>query len=342
MKYVQMFFGWVWARKAFFATAFASALLFFVWLFPFSDLSDAVTSAIARGSNNQLYVQFKSLDINLLPMVAASAEGVAADIGNLPTLEVEYLKVRPSWLYLVLSPVKLVKAIRGDMEAQMYTALLALSHVRADGMLGGDFSMDLAPDKVENGVVTTRTSVDVENLDLNKLQSWAELPVKMKGKMDAEMQMKVNAAMQEQPEGEFLVKVAKFALPSSTVPTPMGPINLPTLSLENVLLRGRLVGGKLIVEEGTFGQPKDPIHGRLKGQIAVRFLPGQGPQMGAYDFTVDLNSSAAIEKELGIAFILFQNAKTPTASGARYLFRAMGQGVGVEYPMPSITRANSF
>lgn len=346
MKYFNALFGWIWGKKAFFGTMILSALLFFAWFFPFTDLSDAVTSAVARGSNNQVYVQFDSLDMNVVPLVSAAAHGVSADLMSLPTLSIKYLNVRPAWFSLLFSPVKLFKAARGDMEAQMYMAVLALSHVRLDGIFGGDISVDLSPDKIEGGSVTTNTDLEIDDLDLNKLQDWAELPVKMQGKANAEFAMKINASMQEQPEGEFTVSVKKFSLPASTVMIPMGeasmPLNLPTLTLANVLFKGRLVGGNLVIEEGQFGQAGDPVYGRIKGQIAIRIqsMGGQmAPQIGSYNFTVDMSSTKAVEKEIGIAFLLFDSAKTATAAGSRYLFRAQGQGIG---GVPSITRLSSF
>ncbi|MGE3760452.1 MAG: type II secretion system protein GspN [Pseudobdellovibrionaceae bacterium] len=346
MKYVNAIFGWMWRNKAFFATTLVSAVLFFAWMFPFTDLSDAVTSAIARGSNNAVYAQFDQLDLNVVPLVSVSATGVSADLMNLPTLNFKNLNLRPAWFSLLFSPLKVIKAARGDMEAQSYAAVLALSHVRLNGIFGGDISLDLSPDKVENGALTARTELELDSLDLNDVQDWANLPVKMKGKANADVSMKFDSTMQSQPEGEFSINVKKFSLPSSTVMIPMGeasmPVNLPTLTLANVVFKGRLVGGNLVLEEGQFGAGGDPVYGRIKGQIGIRFqnMGGQViPQIGSYNFTVDMNSTKAIEKEIGIAFLLFDSAKTPTATGSHYLFRASGQGVG---GVPSITRLSSF
>jgi hypothetical protein len=119
-------------------------------------------------------------------------------------------------------------------------------------------------------------------------------------------------------------------------------MNLPTLTLANVLLKGRMTNGNLMIEEGTFGASSDPIHGRIKGQLGLRFLStGMSvvPQVGAYNLTADLNVNAATQKEIGIAFLLFDSAKTPTPTGFRYLFRAQGAGLG---GIPQITRLSAF
>lgn len=346
MSYVNAFFGWMWRNKTFFATTLLSAVFFFAWMFPFTDLSDAVTSAIARGSNNAVYAQFDKLDLNVVPLVSVSATGVSADLMNLPTLSFKYLNLRPAWFSMLFSPLKLIKAARGDMEAQSYAAVLALSHVRLGGIFKGDVSLDLSPDKVENGALTARTDLEIDSLDLNEVQDWANLPVKLKGKANADVSMKFDSTMQAQPEGEFNLNVKSFSLPASTVMIPMGeasmPVNLPTLTLANVVFKGRLVGGNLILEEGIFGASGDPVYGKIKGQIGIHFINAGGqmiPQIGSYNFRVDMNSTKAVEKEIGIAFLLFDSAKTPTATGSRYLFQASGQGLG---GVPSITRLSTF
>lgn len=342
MKYVNTFFGWMWRRKGFFALVLASAVLFFVMIFPFGDLSDAVTSVIARNSNNQVYLQFDDLDLSVIPAPAVAATGVNADLLSFPTLSINFLKLRPAYLSLLFSPLKLVKAARGDMESAMYAGVLALAHVRADGIMGGDVNLDLSPEKAEQGALTTRADIEIDQLDLNKLQEWSALPVKLQGKISADLGLKVNTAMQEQPEGEFSVKVAKFVLPAGPVMTAMGPINLPTVSMANVLFRGRLAGGKLTLEEGTYGQKGEPAFGRIKGEMAMRFIPSGGgqvvPAIGNYNLTVDLNLTTNFEKELGFAFLL-ENYKTPVQGGNRYLMRI--QGTDFMNP-PVITRVSTF
>ncbi len=83
--------------------------------------------------------------------------------------------------------------------------------------------------------------------------------------------------MQTQPEGEFSVRVANFELPAGPVMTQMGPINLPTIVMKNVVFKGKLSNGNLVLDEGTFGQAGEPAHGRIKGQIGVRVIPARRP-----------------------------------------------------------------
>ncbi len=83
-----------------------------------------------------------------------NATGVNADLLTFPTLSIQDLVLRPAYLSLIFSPLKLINAARGDLEAAMYMATLALAHVRADGLLGGNIDLDLSPQKVEQGSLT--------------------------------------------------------------------------------------------------------------------------------------------------------------------------------------------
>ncbi len=70
MRFINGFFGWMWRRKTFFGLVLLSALLFFVFIFPFGDLSDALTSTIARNTNNQVYVSMDDLSLSVIPPLA--------------------------------------------------------------------------------------------------------------------------------------------------------------------------------------------------------------------------------------------------------------------------------
>jgi len=348
VKYFWGGLGWVWSKKKFIGITLCSTLMFFGWFFPCSDLSDLVTSLIARGTGGQVYVQFASMDLNLLPTPAVSADGVSIETPALPsTLEARWLKISPNVLGLLFNPLLLKRAAGGDPEAANKLQMRLGGTVAAEGVLGGDVDVSIGPgSKSEGGAERSKLTVEIEKVNLKELSKWASLSLNIQGQANFNTIMQFTPGFAEQPEGELDVRVNKFNLPASTIMVPLGeammPINVPTLTLANVVMKGRLVGGSLIIEEGAFGQNQDPIHGRMKGQIAMRVQPMGPPILGAYNLTLDLSTNKMIEKELGFAFLLFDSAKTPTSTGSRYLFRAQGQGIGPQYPPPTITRINSF
>lgn len=347
MKYFWGLLGWIWSKRAFILVSSISALFFFTWFFPFSDLSDLVTSAVAKGTGNQIYLQFESIDLSLLPAPAVSAKNISVETPALPPLAAKWMKFSPSWISILMNVWTLKKAGGGDAEAAAKLTTRLGANISAEGLLGADAELKLRPGSTsEQGSERSKVSLFVEKLNLSEFQKWSDLSMKMQGQASLDTTVQFTPGFVEQPEGEVDLRVSKFYLPASTLMVPyegaVMPVNLPTLTLANVVLRGRLVGGKFTIEEGQFGQAKDSIYGRIKGNIALRIQangPQIQPQFGAYNFTVDLNTTKAVEKEIGFAFLLFDSAKTPTPSGSHYLFNASGQGFG---PPPSIARVNSF
>jgi hypothetical protein len=342
--------GWIWSKRKFLAVTCSAALLFFVWFFPFSDLSDLVTSAVARGTGNQIYLQFETMKLNLLPTPAISANRVSVETPALPPIEAAWLKISPSWFSLLFNAWTFKKAAAGDPEAAAKLQTRLGLSIAAEGVLGGDLDASLSSgSKSESGNDRSRVALAIDKVNLSEVRKWADLSMDLQGQASLETHLQFTPGFTDQPDGEIELHVNKFNLPATTLMIPfegaMMPINLPTLTLGNVILRGRLSGGSLVIEEGTFGQSKDPINGRIKGQLALRLVPmggGVQPVFGAYNLTVDLNTSKQVDKEMGFAFLLFDSAKTPTATGSHYLFRAQGQGIGPAFPPPSIARINSF
>lgn len=349
MSYFRALIGVIAANWRLVAVTLLSSVFFFLFTFPFNDLADVLTSVIARGTQNQVYVQAESLQLHILPQPAVSASRLTVDT-RMPTLEVKWAKITPGLVGALLNLGTYINAANGDPEASRAASKKISLAVDAQGVLGGDIGLSISPGKAgDQGGERSRIVLEVEKIDLAEVQRWAELSARIQGRAFVETDLQMALDFTEQPEGDFNLKVSKFALPASTVSIPMGeasfPINLPAITLANVTLRGRIVGGNLMIEEGVFGQASDPISGRIKGQLGVRIQPmgaSVTPIFGSYNLTVDMNTNASIQKELGFAFLPLDAAKTPEASGgARYLFRATGQGIGMQY-VPQITRITSF
>lgn len=347
MSYVWLVLGWIWSKRKFILISVVSGLIFFAWFFPFSDLSDVVTSTVARATGNQIYLQFETLDLNLLPTPAISARNVSVETPALPALQAKWMKLSPSWMNILFNIWTIKKASSGDADAASRLGTRIGATIAAEGLLGADVDLRIRPGSPgDQGAERSRVSLAVEKLNLGELQKWSDLPVKMSGQASIDSNVQFNPAFTEQPDGDVELQINKFNLPASTLMIPyegaVMPVNLPALTLENLTLKGRLNGGKFTIDEGHFGQSKDPIFGRIKGQMSIKFVPtGQAvqTQFGAYNLTVELNATKAVEKEIGFAFLLFDQAKTVTANGSRYLFQASGQGLG---PPPSITKINNF
>lgn len=348
MKYPGMLIALIWEHKLFVGLVFVFTVLFAVLLFPFNDLSDAITSAVARQTNNQVYLQAKELNFHLIPTPAVSARELKVETA-LPPIEAQWAKITPSLFSVIFSSFTIIKAARGDVEAARSLGSKIGMSISAEGVFGGEASLNMsAGSKGESGLQRSRVSMSFEEINLKDVQRWADLSINLQGRANFASDMQFTPDFQEQPEGDYELQMAEFKMPAGTVQIPMGeasfPVNLPTLTLKKVVLKGRMSAGKFIIEEGLFGQSQDPIYGRIRGQLDVRLLPQGGavvPSFGVYDLTVDLNTSPEIQKDktLSLAFAPIESAKTPNASGgAKYTFKASGT-LGA---YPQITRIDSF
>ncbi|MGE0526057.1 MAG: type II secretion system protein GspN, partial [Bdellovibrionales bacterium] len=268
---------WLLAKKGFFAAMLLSALLFFAWLFPFSDLSDMVTSMVAQATGGKVSVQFESLDLHLVPQPAVSATGLRME-SSLPALEAQWVKFTPGLLHLLLKLPTTIRAIQGDPEAGRALASRVGFAVDAEGLFGGDLELNVGPGKTsEQGAERSRVSLTVDKVSLNEVEKWADLQVPLRGQATLQTEMNLNPEFKEQPEGDYSVQIKKFSIPSTTVMIPFQganmPVNLPAITLNEVVLRGRLVNGTLFIEEGRFGASQDPLSGRIKGQLGLRLQP---------------------------------------------------------------------
>lgn len=344
MKYVNAVFGWLWRRKLFFLVTLASALFFFAWLFPFGDLSQVVTTKISEASGRQVYMQFESLDLHLVPTPSISGTGVSIETA-LPPLQASWVKITPSLLSMLFSLPTFIKANGGDPEAQKAAAAKLGVSLAAEGLLGADVDLSIRPGKKsERGAERSRVSLMVENLDLKEVQDWSDLPIKMQGRAHLSTDMQIAPDFQDQPEGEYTIRADKFVMPANTLLIPFEgasmPVNLPGLSLANLTLKGRMVNGSLFIEDGKFGDSRDPLSGRIKGKVDVKFISSRGsiqPVPGQYALTVDLSASKAFEKEFSYLGMLLGNVKTATPTGSRYLFQIKGMVGGAFNISPQST-----
>ncbi|MEO0337350.1 MAG: hypothetical protein AAF202_13220, partial [Pseudomonadota bacterium] len=156
-----------------------------------------------------------------------------------------------------------------------------------------------------------------------------QVPIKMSGDLDLSTDASVDLKFSEQPLIEFNLRGRNVELPPQSVPTMMGPLSFPKIKWSEMVLRGRLIEGELIIEEGELGKKGDPMFMKIKGKIAIkidnrrrlRTLPG------AYDFNIDLNMTQSVDSVIGLLLTpIAGNYKRPwtTGQGSTYTFRAYG------------------
>lgn len=338
----------LWATFLYLRLALVLALLsagfFLVWLFPFSDLSDFVTTKVSQATGNQVYVQFKTLSVGFLPGPSVSGTGVQLETQASPPLEAQWMKFAPSLLDIVANIGTVLSAARGNLEAnQKLSSVIGMS-MQAEGLLGGDVDLQLKPaGKNEQGAMRSKIYLDVKSLNLGEVQNLLDLPVKLSGQADLSSSLQAYANFEEQPEGDVELRAKALKMPASSVPTPMGPLSLPAIGFGEVVFKGRLSNGVLNIEEALLGKKGDPVRGRIKGQLGLRLEkrgPSVAPSIGAYDLKLDLEFSPAAEADFNLLLPLISGYRTQAPSGGtRYLMQVKASRPG--YP-PEMTQISTF
>jgi type II secretion system protein N len=280
-------------------------LIFAVVLFPFGDLGDLVTVQVSKNTQNRVFVQFDDMSLSVFPSPGVDLNSVHLEVQGLPPLSIQNLNVTPS-LGMLIS-----QKPAGSATAQ--------------GLLGGNVKVSAGSGKKsESGNSRERLRLHAEKISLENLKELAHLPVNLKGRLNIDSEAQYMLSMQEQPEVELTLSIDNFELPPSTVNLEMGPVTLPDLKLQNVELKGRLVGGKLNIEEGKIGKEGDEVRGTLKGGMGLS-LQSQGGQFfpvpGAYSFDIDLNVKNSFQSRAKLFLMLLDSYKTPSPDGSRYALK---------------------
>lgn len=300
-----------------------SSLFFSLVLFPYDDLADVLTVQVSKLSNNQVFLQFERLGIDFFPSPGISLEQVEIETPQLPLIKAEELTLSPSIAGLLTFKPGVV--------------------ARAKGFLEGDVSLKVkSGEKVEDDVYRKELELKVASLELSHLKELVEIPVKVSGRANLYSTLNIDPSFRDQPQGEIELTTGELKLPPSTIPTYYGPLSLPAFNWSQVKIKGRIVGGKFIIELAELGDSKDSLNGQLKGSIDVMINARSGnttPQLGAYELKLKLNVTKSAQESLSLFLGILDNYKTATLTGSTYSVRISGARFGVN---PSISALSSF
>jgi type II secretion system protein N len=282
-----------------------SAIAFIFILFPFNDLGDLVSSQVARLTGNKLFLQFEELKMSVFPTPGMKFHQVFVEAAGFPGVGAQEIKITPSI---------------GGMIAQK-----PFGTINAHGLFKGDVQITVkSGTRSDNGLERQRIEVSAQKLNLQELREVARLPVMMKGKLDLDTSALIDLTFSEQPDMDITLSISQFELPPANVMTPMGPITMPDLKLSSVEIKGRLAGGKLIIENGVIGKESDELRGTITGNLDLTLTNVAGnvsPTVGGYDFRVDLKARKNFQDRAALFLSFIDNYKTATADGSQYRFR---------------------
>lgn len=305
------------------------AVLFAFLFFPYDDLADVATSKISQITNNQVYLQFDSLDLGFIP-VSLGMENVSVETPTLPTVKAGHLSVAP-WLSGL---------IIGKQGAA----------IDAQNLFGGAVAADVRDgEKLKSGERSKSIAIDAKGLKLPALSTFLRegglASFLLQGTLDLSTQLQIDPLFDAQPSGDVGMKIDGFTLPSQTLQIAMAPgsppmpLPVPEMKLGVTKLNAKMQDGVLQIADFTFGNDST-LAGRVSGQLGVTFRrssAGVQPVVGTYDLRVNLKLPkdfvAANEKAgLSLAFAMLPPAaRRDSPKGTELTFRiqppAPGQGV---------------
>ncbi|MCB0355578.1 MAG: type II secretion system protein GspN [Bdellovibrionales bacterium] len=300
------------------------ALVFFLILFPYEDLSDLVTENVALATNNQVFITFDDLNLSLIPAPGLDMKGVKLELPNLPPIEAQSLSLSPSIASLLAFKLGFVSNIKG--------------------LLDGDLQLVVKPGSKTEDKKIQLQAVDIEanNIQLSELKKYLNLPIQLKGKANLELNAELDPNFVEQPDGEASLMTEKLRLPSTSLPTPFGELPFPEMNFEKLTLKGRLTGGDLIIEQFELGSIKDAFSMRLKGRLGLQLIKGPrgiAPLPGAFDLKAEINSKSRDNKDLQLFLSFLDKYKVTSGDTDRYLLRVKGRNFQQN---PDMSKLNKF
>lgn len=322
-KLIAMFIDLFRLHKLKMVSVVFSALIFAVFLFRYDDLSEVVSTMVSENTQNQVFLQFDELGFQLFPYPALAVENVVVDSSFMPSLQARHLSLAPSVTgFLSFRPgfnAGIRDVWKGDVDIELKTGK-----------------------KNAQGATQQLIRLDIEKIDLAKVNETLDLPLKLQGSLSGDSNLALDPSFAVQPEGDLILRVKELRFPASTIPIPgWGAVAIPGMSWANITLKGKLKDGKLLIEQADLGSNTDALNAIVRGEVDMRFLAQENSQAtlvwGGYQMSVDLNIHKKLDKDFGIVNGFIGQYRTATSTGSRYRFRVSAAQVAAP---PALTREN--
>ncbi len=293
-------------------------LFFLYWLFPLNDMGDFVAVKVSELTARQIFVNFDTLQFNLVPQPGLALSNVIVETPFTPAITAKYLTASPSIMGLF--------------------SLKPGVSVHAEGLLGGEVDVvTRGGDKNPAGKRKQKIDLDISGLNLLEVSKFAQLPLNISGSLSANVNTQLDVDMVEQPQGNIELHAEKAVIGESSIMTPMmGPVAIPRINLQDIVLEGLADKGAIQVSKLTIGKPGSDIFLNATGRFEMRFEKvGTDVQsrLGAYDLLIKLSVGDTFKQQVGTYLMLLASYAT---AGNSYSFRISGPNI---YSPPNISKA---
>lgn len=286
--------------------AFISALVFLVFLFPYDDLSDFITGQVSKATDHQVFLSFDKIVFSFTPTPGLTLKSVNVETPFLPPMKIKEVSASPSLVKLLAFQLAVSLSLKGLWDGNL------------------DFTGEFG--KVEDVSYMPLMAAKFTNISLKEIATvlgqTLKTSIDVSGKLNGRVELSTTS-FKEQPSGEVEVLVGDLRLPRS-ISTNIGPLTLPDIKFSELQVKARLVGGEVIIDEGTLGQRGEPISGKFKGKMSMnldRFGTRTNIVFKEYELKMDFHIQKAIQSKLSLFLSFIDKFKKVTNDGSRYTLK---------------------
>ena len=312
MKFIRPLINLFKLHKTKLLFTFGATFLFLVIFFPREDLSAFISSSINKLTNNSIIIIFEDINFDVIPSPKIKFQKVRLSTPLVQGLETERLTVSPSIISLL--------------------SLKPGASVYLDGFFNGEAKAHFTSTLPSEDGQEVFLDLDLISIDIDKLTSMVDLPASFSGKLDLSVKGNVDTTIKEQPNFAIAFKLDRAGITNISIPTAIGPLTLPNITLNSVVSQLTLDKGKLQITSMKVDN-RSSIYGDVTGTVELELKNtrrGIAPQIGVYDLKFNLGLSPSLEQELKVYLNTLGLAKYK--QNGIYRFTANG----TPYGMPSI------
>ncbi|MEC9284138.1 MAG: type II secretion system protein GspN [Bdellovibrionota bacterium] len=295
--------------KVFALSVLPSFIIFTVAMFPYSELSNLVTSQVAKLTANQVILQFKDMGFQFIPSLGLDFQDVSVKGTMLPELTMDNLNVSPS-----------------------ISGLLAFKpgvRIGAQGLYGGDLLINTKGEE-DNSKGMLKHGIDIEasKILVGSILKEINIPIKVNGELDLDLNGVIDPSFVDEPDLNLDLNISPFKLSGGNINTGvMGDISLPPLNLKRAVFKGNLKNNKLKISNLQIGGSDEAVQITVKGNLDLRIQAGPRgpmPRPGAYEVEIEINAGPEFEKDFGLYLGFLEQYKRPSGNRNIYSMKLSG------------------
>lgn len=266
--------------KLFFTSA--STVLLLIIFFPREDLSAFISSSITKLTNNNVAISFEDINFDIIPYPRVTFQKVRLSTQVVQGLETEKLIVTPNIISLL--------------------SLKPGASIYLNGFFNGDAKVNFQSTLPNEDGQKIFLDLDLNSIGIDRLTSMITLPANLSGKLDLRVKGNMDTAIKEQPSFNITMTLDKAGVTNISIPTAIGPLTLPNITLNNVISQLKLDKGKLQITSVKV-DTSSSIYGNITGTVDIELKNtrrGVTPQIGVYDLKFNVGLSPSLEEEMEV------------------------------------------